>query len=185
MKYQLFPAFLALLLYQCTASKQPMYNDYEMKSGACYAKALIPETHYTDIKTYVVYTGDASKENVDVTPTKIVIQEGGVQWVKKKQPNCHGNPDDCLVWCKEDIPEIAKYVKILNDTMHSKNFELMTIEYPQVTGAHYKSIEVICHSEITPEFITKLQESLRGKGYNSREKNVEKLDKLIINEVLT
>ncbi|MEZ4910964.1 MAG: hypothetical protein R2774_08885 [Saprospiraceae bacterium] len=183
MKFQFLLILLPLFILQCTTGRQHLYSEYEVEGNDCYAMCLIPQRNYVEVKEFVIYIGDETKEYVDITPYKIIIQEGGMKWEKKLEKNCVGNPDDCLVWCKVNIPEISRDVKILNDTIQSKNFEILKIEYPRTVAEHYASTKVVCQPDVTPELLHKIQLKLRAIGYISREKNVDQLDKKLSSDI--
>ena len=145
------------------------------EAGKCYAKCLI--TNGVEIEEYEVaypiYIGDRP-DSVEIETITIILNKGKAttKWVQKRAAkDCiSSNPDDCLVWCLvEDRPEpMVLEIEILADTFQTQDFiyEYFLFE-EEITELEKKTEwrEVICNPNITPTFISTLQEKLKEEGF--------------------
>jgi len=159
-----------------SGSKSPM----PQKPGSCFAKCLIPDQVRNDSLFYFVFTGDPELETVDTYEETFVIQEGGTKWVKKKADrNCmSSNPDDCLVWCLQETPEIVEKRTILADTTQTKNFEEEYILISSVVseGGFTEWREVVCENNITSYMIEDVSLALIARGYQQEDELTDTID---------
>lgn len=178
----------AIHLWQCSSSKNLSHQkssepQSSNDNGECVALCTMPEHTVSTTGRFPIYTGDINSEKVKVETKKIIIQEQSKKWEKKRADNnCRApNPDDCLVWCLVDVPEISEELVILSDTTQSNNFTWRTIEYDIKTiprgTKEWKPI--LCESTYTMQFLFDLQNALRESGHYTRKLNVEKMDNKI------
>jgi hypothetical protein len=175
-KELVFCLIVIILLCQCkvfqyedTTSMTNRSDPMPHESGKCFAKCLITDISELQSEEYAIFTGDELEENVDVEVREVVIEKGQTKWVKKKADrNClSSNPDDCLVWCLIEIPEVTEKMKILIDTTQSKNYEIRRIEYEVVVekGGFTEWRSILCEDDVTVSIINQIQDSLREKKY--------------------
>lgn len=159
--------------YQNATSTSPnnrfSSSNSDSKSGACYGKCLIPDQIELRTKEYPIFTGDELEENVEVAIKEIEIEPKSTRWVKKRaDKNCLSrNPEDCLVWCLEEVAPVIKEIKILVDTTSSSNYELQSIEYQHVVskGGHTEWREVLCSEDLSQIVISQIKNLLKAEGY--------------------
>ncbi len=158
----------AIMCWHCKVS-QPLSDIVRDKvssgDGKCYAECEIPK-QYPRKEFYPFFTGDTTQEKVDLQVKKVVIQNASTKWVKKRvDKNCISNdPDDCMVWCLEEIPAVETAVVAMKDTTQSKNFEMRKIEFID-PGGYAEWRPAVCEDELTEELIMKVQSSLKEKGF--------------------
>ena len=164
--------FLLIVICQCTVVQYQLggVKNNALSEDNCHAQCIIL---YDDTgasifseKKYYVFTGDVNAEQVEVEIETIVLKKAGTKWEKRKaDKNClSADPNDCMVWCLVETPEILKVVPILLDTMQSKNFEYRKIEYKFKREAN-EWREVICKKDVTKSLISQIQILLKEKGY--------------------
>ena len=124
-------------LSQPNSSRKNSSGDMSPNSnlGDCYAKCLIPDHLEKYTQKYIIYTGDESKEDVDIEKVEIEIIPASTKWIKKKlNKNCLSkNPDDCYIRCLVEIPAVSKTLTILKDTTQSKNYIIENIEKTRIS----------------------------------------------------
>ncbi len=141
------------------------------KSGKCYARAQPKNSYETYFKDYAIYTGNESEETVDLEYVELIIKPASTKWVKKKADiNCISeNQDDCLVWCLVEIPPETEAFTILIDTTQSKNYEVKSLRYEELSEQGDIVINVwtavLCKSDITVDVITQIQSALVAEEY--------------------
>lgn len=160
----LFYLPLIILCSQCSSSKNIQFED-----GKCFAKCIIPDDIFVNYDEYAEFTGNVNEEDVELEVIEIVIQEKSTKWVKKKADrNClSADPNDCLVWCLEDIPEKKEIFTILKDTTQSDNYVLKRIEKNVIREkrGYTEWKQVICEKDVTKLIIGQIQGALKEKGY--------------------
>lgn len=161
---------LLLLLCQCKTIKYELGGETNnaFEKDKCYAECLVSFEDVTIVSkdSYNVYLGNESDEKVSTEIKSIILQESTTKWEKRKADrNClSSNPDDCVVWCLVEVPEIRKEIRILVDTSQSNQFENKKIEH-QVFGQRKEWIEVMCKTDITKSLLSRLQIILNENGY--------------------
>ncbi len=134
--------------------------------GKCYKKVIISDLYSYETKRYPVYTGtDAS---VKTKKKFIVTNPHSKRWVKKPHQNCDStDPNDCLVWCLNDIPEKSVTLLIVKDTSQTSDFvwkEVM-VRYLEDTGGHTEWREVLCEENHSQTLWIEILERLKYLGY--------------------
>lgn len=128
---------LFLLLFSLASCNKSWYNDssYEHSDQVLEdftEDDVYVESEYFDIKevTLIEYTGK-DKGSEHVKPKKKIISHGDSKWVKTKaDKNCLSpNPDDCMVWCLQVVPEKSISYYAVTDTMFEKDFVVETRTY--------------------------------------------------------
>ena len=154
------------ILCQCNTTKEIQFKD-----GKCYGKCLIPESLTIYANEYAVYTGNELEEDVDIEVREIILQEKSNKWVKKRvDNNCLApDPNDCVVWCLENLPEKKETLKILLDTTQSSNYIVKRIEKKPASGKKNQTDwkEVLCEKDVTPSIIGEIQNALKVNQYYS------------------
>lgn len=167
---QLLIAILCVLLYQSPFAQTTTPKGLQEKSpDKCYGKCIMPRKYETYTQQYVVYTGDATIESVDLETVAIEISPATSEWVKKKADgNClSADPNDCLVWCLIQKPGQTKELVVLKDTTQSKNYEIQEVSITKLVnkGGNTEVLEILCKKSITKDLIAQIQNALRNKGY--------------------
>lgn len=141
--------------------------------GKCYAKCLIQDKYETYEEELLIYTGE-DPEIEGVEYEKIVFAPAKNKWVKKKaDKNCRSaDPNDCLVWCLENEPEVSESYYVVVDTNLVKEYKVESISYRELAepGGYTAWKEIICEEDLTERFWTKLQMALISKGYIKADK---------------
>ncbi len=168
-----------MLLMQCiplaptSSSKLTPGLPPNAKPGSCYAKCLMPDQSSTQSNYVAVYTGDENDEEVDIETREIILKPASSKWEKKKSDrNClSADPNDCLVWCKVNIPAETKIYKVLIDTSQSQNFYMEDIKHQVLTkkGGYREWKEVICTNQVTDKVYAQIRNSLTQNGYYKEE----------------
>jgi len=143
--------------------------------GKCYAKAYVPVSADSKfgvkIEKYPVYIGERPK-NVKIKTKKIITTPAEKEWVKKKTDrNClSADPNDCLVWClvntteEESVTlEVLKKPHKLSD----QEWEYQEVEVKFKKSGDTDWYEVACANDLTPNFVTKVQQMLSLKGFDA------------------
>ncbi len=154
-------------------------QEIDPQTGKCYAKCLMGDVYKTDTTKYLVYTGDAATENVDLETLEMEVKPATTKWVKKKaDKNClSSDPEDCMVWCLVEVPAEKQTLKVVKDTTQTKNYKTEFIYKKRLVkkGGFTEKREVICRDNVTPELVYQLQEALRDQNYFFS-KNADKLN---------
>lgn len=102
-----------------------------------------------------------------------------MRWVKKKADrNClSADPNDCLVWCLVEEPEIKKEVFIIIDKSETTEFEYQHLSVTKPTESKVDNVEVLCWEKINQEMIRKLVFALHDDTKKIG-KDHQELDKL-------
>ncbi|MEM9547479.1 MAG: peptidoglycan-binding domain-containing protein [Bacteroidota bacterium] len=136
--------------------------------GKCFAKCLMPDKYETYEEDIIVFTG-ADSETKGVILEEIVLSPATTTWEKKiADRNCmSNNPDDCLVWCLIEVPEVTKEYLIVTDTNLIKEFRIEKITYQELVkaGGFTEWREVICAADIDKRLYIRIQETLIKKGF--------------------
>ena len=165
----LIGALLTLMISACIPSSQRVYSSGSTlnrtgpttaqppmpnaKPGSCYAKAMAPDNHITETTSLSIYTGDTSDTDTNVESRTIILSPYSQKWVKKKaNGNCQSkNPDDCLVWCLVEVPQVEETVDVVIDTTLTADYEIKEftkiIEYNEGETIW---TEVVCESNLRP-----------------------------------
>lgn len=182
-KKWIFYLLIIISYCQCAIIHAPqyMYEDPEeplskkiwkekpvSQGGECFAKCLIPEVYETGVREYVVYTGDETKEEVDLDYLKVITKQKRNNWIKKKSKNPRSYKSDvAYVWCLLEAPEEVEKIKVLTDTTQSKNYELRKIETEIVIqkGGFTEWRKIVCQENLTSSLLTDIQNALLKFGY--------------------
>lgn len=183
MKTKLLFASLCLLVFsQCNVSQNSLgYSSHnpsrgvqagQFESGKCYGQSIVPDIREKNAESYIVYTGDETQEDVLVETVQIEVQPASSQWIKKKaNNNCVStDPNDCLVWCRVDIPAEYATLKLLrSDTTETTNYEIREITKDNVLskGGFTQYFEVLCQSQVTTAVLQQIQNALSARGYET------------------
>ncbi len=137
------------------------------KHGACYAKCIVPDQYKTEKIQLPIFTGD---EQSQVAVKKYVIKTAATsRWVRKASgKSCRtSDPDDNVVWCLVEKPEVVYEYIIVADTTNNPYYEMQTIEKKELVkvGGNAEWQEVVCRSGITPRLIRSIGQALKDKGY--------------------
>lgn len=156
--------FLVSILSSASLLSQPEAGMPSVP-GKCFAKSLFPEQIKYAKDTILHYSNIYTLEH---TEEKIILQGESHKWVKKKKDkNCIStDPNDCLVWCSELIPE--KY--IIKRT--PVNLEKATLEYKEPIEyevfripSHTDWTEIICEEDVSSELIIQIKKALISRNY--------------------
>lgn len=143
------------------------YSNRPADAGKCYAKCLIQDQYETYEEELMVYTGsDTNVEGIELQT--VVFRPATTIWEKKPNPNCKSrNPNDCLVWCMVDIPEISEDYYVVKDTNHIKAYKIEVVNYKELvkSGGFTEWREVVCEADISERLYTDIQLALKAKGY--------------------
>lgn len=165
-----------LLFSSCAAMLDTSYEerDFEFSNqdmpsepGKCYAKCLIPDKYEYFEKELTIYTGENTDREGVVLET-IAIKPATKKWEKKKNDDCKSaDPNDCLVWCLIDIPEITEDYYLVIDTSIVKEYTVEKVNYAERvrTGGFTEWREVVCAVDVTKRFYLNVQMALIEKGY--------------------
>jgi len=142
------------------------------KNGACYTKYVTQDRYINKANSFLVYTGNNSKQEVNFEIQQIEVTPAKSAWVRKKLPpeDCIPNKsNDCVVACLEETPAIYKEFKVLKDTTQTKDFELVNLDQEVLLekGGLSYWIEIVCAKNMTPSLLKKVQMTLIEKGYYS------------------
>ncbi len=170
---------LALVFPSCYAPNQLTYyspssgaaspKGMPSKPGACYAKCLTPDEYDVTVEEIFLFTGDPENTDVEIRDVENVISVAGTKWVKKKaDKNClSANPDDCLVWCLEEVPgEVERYTVVV-DTSQTDQYEVVAKEHRNLiqSGGHTEWYEVVCENNMSKALIMDVQHFLASEKY--------------------
>ncbi len=76
--------------------------------SVAYAKCLIQDEYEVYEEDLLVYTG-SDYSLVGVEKEIAIFSPATTKWEKKKSPNCRSaDPNDCLIWCMVNVPEISE-----------------------------------------------------------------------------
>jgi len=155
---------IPFLFYACIPPEMIVDEHYQDDSkydvsfntdpNKCYAKCIIPARYIKDTTDYIVYTGDSTKEDIDLIYEVLMVTPPKSQWVKGKPTlDCiSDNPDDCRVWCLKKTPSEYLSIEILRDTSATNNYEVQTIISEHLVSQEKTDWrEVLCESQITFE----------------------------------
>ncbi len=160
-------------LYQETMAEKKDYSidKEDFEEGKCYAKCLISNQYIEKENDYIVYTGNELDEDVDTEVLELEIKPNRTEWVQERvDGNCvSSNPDDCLVWCLEEVQAEVIELILVNDTSQTNNYEIQRIPILVLNEkrSHTAWREVICDEDITISLITDIQNALRKAGFYS------------------
>lgn len=142
-----------------------------VKPGACYARSILVDCEVRQKQiSYFKFTGNPDEEDVDLEEREFLIKKGeGTSWVKKKAvQNCLSNdPEDCMVWCLVQDPDVVETQMVLTDTTQTKNFEEVFIQIPksEINESEIIWTEVICDTDVKPYLYEDLSNRLYELGY--------------------
>ena len=158
--------------HESTTSNEP---------GKCYAKCLIPNKHESNQKQVYLYTGD-NYDQEHIKYIKREISPASTQWVKKRaSDNCLStNPDDCLVWCLQEVPANFKEYFVVLDTNLVKDFGAKVRQFEegdQDESEFTEWKEVLCENKKTPELVESVHAELYALGYDVKDKHPKKFNK--------
>ncbi len=170
MKYIIF-TFLLCLTNQILFGQKNNSNKTEITiddDGKCYAQCRKPSIYIDTVKEYFIFTGDRSKENVNLEEIVTKFIPASEEWVKKKSDsNCLSpNPDDCLVWCLQKMPEVKETILLVIDTSQTKNYKSINLPHKKeiINQKLYKQ-EVLCNSKLDKSLVKKIQKKLKKLDY--------------------
>jgi hypothetical protein len=178
------------IFYESKSENNQVYGINEKPSDGkgCYAKCMIIKADIeNETMILPVYTGNGV-QTANIEVLKIVTKVAGTNWVKKRADrNClSNNPDDCLVWCLQEVPAETKEIQCVKDTSLTKEFKFKTYNVqkriPQ-SGSGVEWREVLCENNITNEIIQQLCNQLNTRGYqieNTKDSKNPKLRAAIV-----
>jgi len=167
---------LIICLYSCypvyNLNRSPEGNDLShlygrtlpSKPGSCYAKCIMPPLMEYDTLNLAIYTEDDHQSNPKVDTRTIVTTPASTMWTKKKADvNClSDNPEDCLVWCLEEVPAIVETHHVLTDTIGSDDYRIKEVLIGEILSpcrTDWK--EILCADEmesIKPQLSARLSD---------------------------
>lgn len=171
-------AFILLLsviiLGSCTPTQRMYYpvggsstNPMPGKPGSCYAKVFFPSKYSIQEDVILAYTGtNPDQEGIQIKET--LVAEATTKWEKRKADgNCQSaNPDDCLVWCLVQVPEVWDTSIIVTDTTLIKDFEIRKIQTESLASiSKYDWAEVLCENKLTKNKVLEITTALKELGY--------------------
>ncbi len=143
----LIQACVPLQMNQSTAANaRPTLAD-----GKCSERLWIPDRLYYDTLQVAVYTGSEIADGGYTRQQTFVERPANIKWIKKQADrNCLSkNPEDCLVWCLVEVPEISSTLTIVTDTTQTDAFKV--IEVRDVSRVEKRSTQefkqVVCKSD--------------------------------------
>ncbi len=141
------------------------------EDGSCYAKSRIngPKKEYLEV---YVYNGD-ERNPPGVEQREFVTRPASTRWVKKKsnKPCKSSDPEDCMVWCMEEVKEEKMNVMVVVDTLVNKKFDKELIVLNDVIkGESFEWREVLCPEHVTTSFVQELKLKLIEEGLFDVEK---------------
>jgi hypothetical protein len=162
-------------------SNAPVYDDPVVQNrpnqveqnrpngDGCYAKCTIYKGNTENNEMILpVYTGNIKSENIEVV--KIVTSLASTKWIKKRADrNClSSNPDDCLVWCLEEVPETIKKIECVKDTSLTKDFKFKSFTVqkriaPAYSGTEWR--EILCKNKYSKEIMQDICAKLSALNY--------------------
>ena len=113
------------------------------------------------------YTGD-NYDDSTVEQRSYEIAESTTKWVKKKaDKNClSANPDDCLVWCLQEIPALHYEYYTVIDTHANKQFIIGEVDKTDLIENGLTQLKyVVCEEDISSQLIYDIQNELSDRGY--------------------
>ncbi|MEM9918438.1 MAG: peptidoglycan-binding domain-containing protein [Bacteroidota bacterium] len=141
----------------------------DFKPGKCYAKCMTPDRYEESTDEYILYTGDASADEVPVETLLVEVQPATTKWVQKRRPGgCQSaDPKDCMMWCQVEVPAQYKSLKVLRDTSLSSDYRIERITSKRLlyAGGNMAFREVLCASQLTDRVVFQIQDALVEKGY--------------------
>jgi len=155
--------------YQNLSSPSQAYDEMPNEPGKCYAKCLPPNNIIVETFTFPIYYGDDIDIIESHTKTEIIeITPSTSKWVKKKADrNCKSSdPNDCLVWCLEEVPGQKLEIEYcLMDTTVTNEFQIESYD------VNYKNTDkktvwmsVLCDPIDTK--LVEIQQMLIAEGYD-------------------
>lgn len=137
--------------------------------GKCYAKCLMANEFDNYEFELPVYTGDPENDTVPRKVEKITLAQGKKEWVKKKADRkcLSPNPDDCLVWCLVEVPEMSVEREIVTDLSMTDFYIMETFEKKELKkkGGFTEWKEILCANKITSYTIRQIQTALLDEGF--------------------
>jgi|GEM_PF-1971775 len=138
--------------------------------GKCYAQCITSDKYSIITEQILEYTG-TDYEAEGVQRKTIILSPATTGWEKgKADPNCiSSNPEDCMVMCLVDTPEVYETYYIVTDTLTNKQFKITEIQKKSLVRAGGRTgwVEVLCESDITAKIIKAIQHTLTDYGYST------------------
>lgn len=135
----------------------------------CYAKCLMPNQYETEEIEYFEYTGNQFDADY-IKKRKVITKPSSTRWEKKKaDKNClSANPEDCLTWCLEEIPEEFESFYEVTDLSKTDEFNLRIVEvqYLKMEGGFTEWRQVVCEKDLSSNLIKHVKEALVSFDYN-------------------
>ncbi len=156
--------------------------------GKCYAKCTISPPGMMDTLAILpIYNGD---HPADFQMNEFVISEEkkGTRWVKKPSMNCQSaDPNDCLVWCLEEVNIERKTINYLSDVSTTEDYELTPIiaKNPDAQNGPLEWREVVCQNQIDRLLIEQIKMGLAEKGYLNQSQKDRKVNDQLENWIKT
>jgi hypothetical protein len=165
---------ISLLYFFCLmtfhiASTQPV--GIASEPGKCYAKCQQQDIYVIEYKLLPKYIGPSidTLTNKNIVALQFTPQASETKWEKKKaDKNClSSDPNDCLVWCKVNIPEIKSVEYFVIDTSQKGTFEWQKFPIKKLVkkGGIIEWKEVVCEKDMTKSLIKEIQNELIKRGY--------------------
>jgi len=143
------------------------------KKGKCYEHCIVELYNDFFYYEYIVFTGDDS-EGVEYELKEVVIKPAKTLWVIKRKEDCFTDYDnECLEWDHKLFPKISKKVKVLKDSLGTKNYEVLKTSYYDLSLFYSEKAwrEVYCETNLKPKMIREIKHSLSNFGFIFLSKN--------------
>jgi hypothetical protein len=151
--------------------------------GKCYQKCLSPAEIIWTQNEFAIFTGN-DDSNIYLKDTTFIIPPSK-KWVKKKSDTpCHSpNPEDCLVWCLEQVPQRQVQHTIMIDSTQTDDFIMKRLELGKREMQQTEWQEVVCAKDVSPKLITQICSKLQMEGYSRVDCSSAKLDSSLKNAI--
>ncbi len=142
---------IGILLCSCSSTSNLSRSDSNdpwasmpSEPGKCYARCLLADQLLNKEIEIIEFIGNRSSEYNNVEEVELVI----------------------VPETPTSAAEVKKYLTV-KDTSKTENFRIVKIQTKElVKGGFTGWKEVICNSDVTPEFYTKINRALFREGYN-------------------
>lgn len=150
------------------SSSQRVQEGMPIEPGACFAKCLIQDEFKDVIHEFAVFTGEKQEANVILDTILWESVPAHTAWEKKVvDKNClSDDPKDCLVWCLVNVPAQSKTLVVVNDTLLTDNYEIITENRSELVqeGGFTEWRKVICDKDLNTDISIQIQEQLKTRG---------------------
>lgn len=167
MKTYLTLAFCLFALFSMAQAPGDLPPNAE--PGKCFAKCLIGDDFRISTFEVAVYSGTPEDKTVKRKTKKIILAEGKTEWVKKKSDRkcLSGDPNDCLVWCLVETPEVSVEREVVLDLSKTDAYVMETFEKKELKkkGGFTEWKEIICANKVNSNLIRQIQNALLSEGF--------------------